>query len=139
MSPDYLRRLNVSEEERQKLASLGASTPLALLAMRQAAPEAFDQHLGPDRAGPIAAELLALLNDEERKRLAASVPLPGALGARMSPPAEPLKDPPYDLARRDRLFDELQRLRQLRSPSLAERNRMAQLESALEELFSGAG
>jgi hypothetical protein len=139
MPPDFLRRLNVSEEERRKLASLGASTPLALLAMRQAAPEAFEAHLGPQRAGPIAAELFALLSDEERERLAEPAPLPGALGARLSAPAAPLEDPPYDLARRDRLFDELQRLRRLPRPSLAEKTRMAQLEGALEDLFRGEG
>jgi hypothetical protein len=139
MPPDFLDRLNVSEEEGKKLAGLGARTPAALLAMRQASPEAFAGHLGAARADQIAAELLALLSDEERQRLAAPLPPGRALGARLAPPAAPLRDPPYDLERRDLLFQELERLRQGAHPTPADRKRMRQLERDLEELFKGNG
>ncbi len=51
MPADFLKALQISDEERTKLAKLSAKTPLALLAMRKASRDAFDEHVGRDRAG----------------------------------------------------------------------------------------
>lgn len=81
--PSFLSALSASEQTRQKLAELGADTPLALLCMRQASPEAFDAFIG-EPAESVATELLASLSPEERAFFQSPTPLPAyPLGARL--------------------------------------------------------
>jgi hypothetical protein len=92
MSRDYLNRLTLSPEERERLIDLGAANPLAVLGIRKAAPEAFDRLFGSARSAQIAEQLDALLSDQERAVLERPVTA-RALGARMEqPPSEPRKD-----------------------------------------------
>jgi hypothetical protein len=86
MSAEFLNRLPISDEERAKLSSLGASSPLALLLMRQASRDAFDAHLGRDRAEDIAAELEKSLTPEELESLRRPAKGVGKIGARLDPP-----------------------------------------------------
>jgi hypothetical protein len=79
----FLDTLPLSDEERQKLKALGASTPFALLSMRHASREAFDAHIGAQRADEIASQLEKLLSADELEQLRRPVALPGALGGRM--------------------------------------------------------
>ncbi len=83
MSSHYLDRLRISSEERARLASLGAPTPLAVLGIRKAAPEEFDRLFGSERAADIAAQLAAFLGEEEQAILEAPPPAPRPLGARL--------------------------------------------------------
>ena len=89
MAADFLNELSLTADERAKLESFGAQTPMALLSIRRASPEAFDRHIGIDRAASIARELELLLNDDERKRLRAPLRPPGPMGARLEPPPAP--------------------------------------------------
>lgn len=89
MASQFLDELTLSDEERAKLAKLGARTPVALLAMRKASKQAFDDYIGQDRADVIATELDSLLTDEERESLKGPAKRVGRLGARLDPPPEP--------------------------------------------------
>lgn len=134
MAKEFLKRLPISEEERQKLAGLGASTPLALLLLRKASPEAFDRHVGADRAAAIAEALEGLLNEKEKEKLKAPFSPKGKFGARLSPAPQKL-EPPFDLAKREQLFEELQSLR--RQKQTAQRDqRISKLEAELNALVS---
>ena len=101
MSSHYLDHLRITPEERARLADLGAPTPLAVLGIRKAAPEAFDRLFGTERAAEIAAQLSAFLGKEEHAILAAPLSAPPPLGARLDEPPEPprpdlSKKPPRD-------------------------------------------
>jgi hypothetical protein len=85
VSQEYLNDLNLSDEERAKLAKFGAKTPKALLSMRRASREAFDDYVGRGRAEAIASELEKLLTDEEREALKGPPRGAGKLGARLEP------------------------------------------------------
>lgn len=86
----FLDALALPDEERKKLEALGAKTPLGLLSMRKASPEAFDAYLGADRADAIARQLESLLREDEKAELLRPLPAGRSLGARM-PPAPPKK------------------------------------------------
>ena len=137
MGPDFLDRLELSDEEREKLRGLGAGSAAALLAMRNASPGGFEKLLGRKRAERIAASLYETLTDEERRRLAIPVYQKLSTGARIDSPPPPLPKPPYDVASRDRLFAQLEELRRIptRTPEAA--RRIAALEQELERLMKG--
>jgi hypothetical protein len=124
--------LPISEEERQKLAGLGASTPSALLLLRKASPEAFDRHFGADRAAAIAEALEGLLSEEEKVKLKAPFSPKGKFGARLSPAPQKL-EPTFDLAKRERLFEELQSLRRQKQSAQRDK-RISKLEAELNAL-----
>ncbi len=134
MIPKFLKDLPISEEERQKLAGLGASTPLALLFLRKASPEAFDRHVGADRAAAIAEALEGLLSEEEKVKLKAPFSPRGKLGARLSPAPQKL-EPTFDLAKREQLFKELQSLRKQKQTKQRDQ-RILELEAELNVLVS---
>jgi hypothetical protein len=84
VAQEFLNELSLSEEERVKLAKLGA-TPKALLSMRRASQDAFDDFVGRDRAEAIASELDKLLTDVDREALKSPPQSVGKLGARLEP------------------------------------------------------
>ena len=132
MAKEFLRGLPISEEEMQKLAGLGASTPLALLFLRKASPKAFDRHFGADRAAAIAEALEGLLSEEEKVKLKTPSSPKGKFGARLSPAPKKL-EPTFDLAKREQLWEELQSLR--RQKQSAQRDqRIAELEAKLNAM-----
>lgn len=136
MSSEFLSKLGLSEDEVKKLAGLGASTPAALLALRRAAPDDFERLFGKSKASEITVRLEGLLRPEERDSLA-SAPQPRRypLGANLGTPPTGLPQPKFDIAERDRLFRELQSLRQSSSLSPADKVRLAELESRLNALL----
>ena len=83
---DYLDGLDLLPGEREKLRLLGAKTPLALLLMRKASPDAFDAHLGAGRATGIAGQLHALLSVDEKARFNEPPRPQGSLGACLPDP-----------------------------------------------------
>ena len=105
MYDNYLEDLPLSCEEKTKIARLGASNPAALLAMMQAAPEAFDRYLGSDRAQALASALKHLISEAEQAVLDAPAQRFCATGAIIDHEAPGLQPPRYDVAERDRLFD----------------------------------
>jgi hypothetical protein len=138
MYDNYLEDLPLSCEEKTKIARLGASNPAALLAMMQAAPEAFDRYLGSDRAQALASALKHLISEAEQAVLDAPAQRFCATGAIIDHEAPGLQPPRYDVAERDRLFDQLQRLRQQDDSSPATKRRIAELEQRLNTILQGA-
>jgi hypothetical protein len=136
MGSEFLSELSLSAEEKRKLAELGASTPAALLSLRRAAPEAFENLLGKERAKEVVEQLWSLLTPDEQARLStAHPPRRFPLGARLDTPPTGLPPPNFDVEKRDRIFNELQSLRKLSSLSPVQRNRIADLERELNALL----
>lgn len=136
MGREFLSALDLSPDEQKKLANLGVSTPAALFSLSQAAPEAFDNLLGKERAGAIVENVRNLLTRDELARVAkAPPPRRFPLGALLGKPSGSLPPPKFDVAERDRLFNELQSLRKLGSPSKAQKEHIADLEKQLNVLL----
>lgn len=138
MFENYLEDLPPSLEEKAKIDKLGAPSPAALLAMIQAAPEAFDRYLGGERAQALAEALRRLISESERALLDVPVRQFPATGAIIGRKAPLLRSPRYDIAERDRLFEQLQYLRQQKDSSPAAKRRIAELEEKLNALLEGA-
>lgn len=85
MAADFLNRIDLTDAERTKLAGLGAASPLALLDMRRASQDAFDNWF-PGRSQAIAGELEKLLSDDERESLKSPPKSAGKLGGRLGKP-----------------------------------------------------
>lgn len=133
MPAEFLKRLPLTDDEAKKLANLGASTPLALLEMRKAAPDDFDAFIGEERARVIVEALENLLTRDERERLTRPQPRREfPLGARLDAPAR-LPPTPGDSTECGRLRARIQELRRL--PDTSEtRHEIALLEAELDKL-----
>ena len=135
MYDNYLEDLPLSAEEKAGVASLGASNAAALLAMIRAAPEAFENYLGSDRTQELAVALEALISEHERAVLDSPVrwfPATGAIIGKKAPVLGPTR---YDIAERDRLFEQLQRLRRQGDSSPETKQGIAELEQRLNALL----
>lgn len=86
MSAPFLDQLSISDEDRDRLAKFGVNTPFALLSIRKASKDAFDDFVGRDRVDNIATQLETLLTDQQRASLKEPPKRPGPLGARTTPP-----------------------------------------------------
>ena len=84
MGTNFLETIALTPEERAKLLELGAESPLALLTMRQASPDAFDKHLSSARADDVCSMLKGLLSPSEHDLLERPSKPGGALGARLT-------------------------------------------------------
>jgi hypothetical protein len=91
----FLDDLEIEGEDREKLIRLGAGSALALLLMRKASPEAFDDYVGRDRVEAITKALVSLLTAEEQKMLAGPLPKRMPLGARLRRRPAGAKPPPF--------------------------------------------
>ena len=135
MKSGFLNELGLTDE-RLKLARLGASSPVALYSLRLAAVEAFDNLVGKERSGEIADRLWQLLTPSEQQRMAtSSPPRRFPLGARLGKPPSELPEPPYNIRERDRVYNELQTLRKLSSPSAEQAQRISDLERELNTIL----
>ncbi len=135
MCYDYLDDLPLSAEEKAKVAGLGASSGAALLAMIRASPEDFDSYLGSDLVRELAAALEASISEHERAVLDAPVQWFPATGAIIGKKAPLLRPPRYNVSERDRLFEQLQRLRQQGDSLPGTKRRIAKLEQRLNALL----
>ena len=134
MAAEFLNNLPISEEERQNLAGLGVSTPLALLLLRKASPEAFDRHIGADRAPAIVEALERLLSEREKESLKAPSFAVGKFAARRGYPPQELKSS-FDPVKREQLFQELQSLKSHERSAQRDR-RISELEAELNALIT---
>lgn len=134
MAQDYLESLSLSDEDKAKLQSMGMQSPFALLSIIKASPDAFEAFMGKEKTAQLAQELEAKLSEDERSLLETPLPLrkTGAIIDRERPP---LRTPSYDIGERDRLFDELQALRQRPEKTSALGKRIAELEERLNALL----
>jgi hypothetical protein len=128
--PDYLSDLPLRVDEVEKLRGLGAESPQQLLAQIRAAPDAFARFLGAEAARRIERALRAIVLDQPTE----PVSPPGPLGVPLGPGPQGLPEPKMDLARRDELFDLIQRLKAGHAPA----HQIEAAERALEELFERA-
>jgi hypothetical protein len=103
----YLDDLPITPDAKGKLADLAAPDPMALLSLIEANPTAIDKLLGPDVARSVTEELVRMLGDK-RGSMAAPLPKDRSLGAVVDAPAPKLRELPYDLGERERLFQELE-------------------------------
>jgi hypothetical protein len=138
MSRDPLDHLPLKIEERKKIAALGVPNAVALLEMIQAAPGDFEIWFGRDRTRELRAMLDKSVPQQERAPLESSPPRFPAFGAILDRKSPVLREPDYDLATRDRLFEQLQHLRQKGDPSPETKRQIAQLEQSLNTLLEKA-
>lgn len=138
MGDNYLENLPLSDEEKAKIAALGATSAAALLAMMRAAPEAFNHYLGSDFSQELAAALEASISDRERAILNSAPQKFNATGAIIGKEPPEINSPPYDIAERERLFNQLQSLRQQYDSSPETKRRIAELEDQLNTLLESS-
>lgn len=130
-----MNNLPLSDDERNKLAVLGAADAQMLVEMFQASPDAFRKYLGPARSLEIIQMLRGSLTPADRRVLEGAPLARYATGAMVGDPAPALRQPAYDLAKRDRLFEELQVLRRAGDRSPEARRRAAEVERDLSALL----
>ena len=136
MEPEYLSDLELSPEEHAKLAGLGASSAAALWSLWEAAPKEMDRLLEAQRSTEIHERLRALLTPEERERLDLSHSVKKyPLGASLRTPPAHLPPPRFDIEKRDRLFEEIQALRDAGGRSEMADEHILELERELNELL----
>lgn len=135
MSRDPFDHLSLTTQERERIAALGVPNAVALLEMIQAAPGEFETWLGSDRARELTALLERSVSQQERIDLETSPQRFPALGAILDRKGPVLRAPGYDLATRDSLFGQLQRLRQRGDSSPETKREIAQLERSLNALL----
>jgi hypothetical protein len=105
MADDFIERLPLRPEERQKLRSLGLGSPLDLAALHLAVPEELTRLLG-ERSSEILRDVHALLTTLERQILNQPLPGPRALGARLDRAPE-VRISPETAGRRNQLAAEV--------------------------------
>lgn len=126
---DFIDTLQISQTDKAKLKQLGTDTPFALLALIEAAPDKFSSFMGGS-ADLIREQVGTLVPPAQRRSV-----LPRdafSLGAQLSS-APRLVEPTYDVALRDRLFQEWQTLQQ--NPSTRDSGRAKELEQRLSDLL----
>jgi hypothetical protein len=129
--PNYISALPIGAEEASKLRGLGAESAEQLLAQIRAAPDAFVRYLGPEAAQRIVRALQSMVPPDQATE---PVSPPGHLGVPLTSPPLELGRPRFDLARRDELFNLIQRLKAEHAPL----RQIEAAERALEELFEQA-
>jgi hypothetical protein len=85
----FLQDLDITEEDRNKLAQLtklGAKSPRALLALRKASPEAFDNLIGSDRVADVISALRSVVSEEDLRDIDAQSTWRPSTGARLGRP-----------------------------------------------------
>ena len=131
-------RLALSAETKAKIVQLGVPNAAALLATIRAVPEDFASYLDSSSVEKLKTMLESRLSESERAVLDAPTPRYNATGAIIGKNAPILQPPRYDLATRDRLFEQLQRLRQQANPSPETKRRTAELEQNVNTLLEKA-
>ena len=138
MSAEYLLDLPLSYEEKDLIASLNFPTGVALLAALEASPEAFKNYLGRQLTQKLTRILKDSLNSDERALLDTPTFKFHATGALIEHQTPSLMPPNYDLSERDRLFSQLQDLRQQQKPSPETLLRIRELEERLNKMLETA-
>ena len=132
-APSFIDQLAANPGEAQKLRELGTDSPEHLLGQIQAAPEAFDRYLGPERAKALVLKLRQLVPPDS-PALKGPGPPPGRLGVPLTPPPDKLPPPPYDIKKRDALYQHIQDLKARGAPQ----PEIQAAEDELDRLFGGS-
>lgn len=134
--PDFIDAMPLAEADKRKLHSLGARSPVELLALLNAGAEASRNFLGLAVLNKARDMAEACLNNQERTLLAKPVPA-FHLGANVLPSPQSVLAPAYDIAERDRLFTRMQALKSLPGGSAqsAAIQEIRELESRLNDML----
>jgi hypothetical protein len=117
--PSFIDQIAEDPSEAQKLRELGAESPEHLLGQIYAAPEAFDRYIGSERVKALVQKLRQLVPADSPVLQGPAAP-PGPLGV-------PLTPPPFDINRRDALYQRIQDLKAQGAPE-------AEIRAAEDEL-----
>ena len=134
MAYEYLSGLGLSEAPALIVRSLGARTPSALLSMVEHSWEKFVRFLGEEQTEHLHQALLRVVPPEEREKLKSLPQFTPKLGAL----PVPAKKSPVSIAaqqERDRLMQDIQRLRESKDESLEKQQLLEALESRLRNLL----
>src|SRR5919204_76544 len=135
MAYEYLKALSLSEQDEQKLRSLGARTPASLLSLIEHSPHKFVQLLGEEQTARIQVVLRGLIPESEKAQLESLPAFRGKFGATV--PSG--KNPAESIARRDQLMRRIKMIRESNSSSPAALELLKKLEDELrDELKSTA-
>lgn len=134
--PDFIDEMPLAEADKRKLHSLGARSPVELLALLNAGAEASRNFLGQTVLNKARDMAEAHLSDQERKLLLRPVPA-FQLGANTLPSPRSVLAPGYDIAERDRLFTRMQALKSHAgiSAQSAALKEIRELESKLNDML----
>ncbi len=136
MAATFLDGLSLTDDERGKLAELGATHPEQLLDAIAASRGAFESWFGADRTARLEDNLNRLIGPS-REAVAPPFEIP-SFGVPLSrEPAATLPDPGYDVAERDRLYARLEALRHRASLTDAEAAEATDLERRLTRMLEG--
>jgi hypothetical protein len=127
--PTFLSALPIKPEEAEKLRGLGVDSPEHLLALINAAPDAFVHFFGTEPTGRLEKALREIVPPDVSTDRASP---PGVLGVPLDTPPKELAAKGLDLARRDALFNRLQRLKANR----ASPGEIEDAEQALDQFFA---
>jgi hypothetical protein len=130
---NFIDNLQVAPDIKHKLRSLGVSSAPALLSLVQASPEYARAFLG-DSVDTVTSQLEDTLTSDEQAVLLRRPPRFG-LGAIVGVPAPAPALPNYDIDERDRIFSELQQLRNRGQLSETSRARITELEEKLNAML----
>jgi len=131
--PDFIENLQIPQDVKHKLRSLGASSAPALLSLMQANPDSARSFLG-DTVDALIPQLQDTLTPDDHAVLQRNTPQ-YALGAMVGPKPPVVAPPNYDIRQRDNLFSELERLRSDGRPSETSKAKIAELEGQLTEML----
>jgi hypothetical protein len=124
----------LTPRERATLSSLGAESAAALWGAIDASPDSFVDLLGSERAKRLSKQLWQMIPRDQRRIFEHSTPSPPpGVPVDFEPP--PLSPTVYDVKERDRLFEELQRLRS--EPGPEAKRKAERIEQELKTLLEG--
>lgn len=124
----YLREVAPDAETERKLRAFAADTPIGLLSQIKASRQDMERYLGADITARVVSRLEQMVGSP-----VSAPPLPArSLGVPLAPPPRTLAEPRYDVERRNRLWQELQRLRQGHAP----REDIERIEREFNDLVS---
>ena len=133
MAYEYLKALSLTDEEEEKLRTLGVGSASSLLSLIEHAPEKFSQFFGEERTRRIRTLLPSLIPEEEKAQFAALPAFRGKFGARIVP-SEPNASRDAATRRRDEL---MHRIRMIRESGASSSKAKALLEDLENEFRSG--
>lgn len=132
----YIQHLELSPDERQKIEHLAAPSAASLLSLVRASHGAFEAFYGLEPTRKLVENLEKMLSDEERDRLKRPPPHFPIESPRILAAVPKLADPKFDVAERDRVFEEIRALRAKQQWSPEVTQRIKELENQLENMIS---
>jgi hypothetical protein len=137
---EFIEKLQISDDDKAKLRSLGASSAPALLSLMQASGSAIDAFIGQKTAVYVKQQLAKSLAVKDYEVLSRPAPV-FRTGALISPQGPQLQPAKYDVAKRDEMFKNVQQLKidrnQLKGTNLASvQSKIDELEQEISHMLN---